>query len=318
MNLAAHRVVTIDCLYMQQNFAASYLRIGGHGASAEAAFIETGTAASVPRLLEALQREGLDRGQVRWIILTHAHLDHAAGAGALAAELPNATVLAHPKAARHLIDPTRLEASARKVYGDAPFEMLYGRKLIAIPASRVRSVEDNEEVGLGGARLRFLHTRGHASHHCCIHDPMLSTVFTGDSFGLRYPALQKGGIFVFPSTSPTDFDGPEALATLERVVSCGVRSFFPTHYGEVREVVEATIQLKGDLEFSMEVLDEAIRRGEEGDLDEFCRGRIFGHYDRRMEQEGLKFGATEWALLSMDLKLNAAGIAHMARKCRVE
>ena len=317
MNVAEHRVVTIDCLYMHPAFAASYLRIAGTGADAEAAFIDTGTATSVARLLEALQREGLDRSQVRWIIPTHAHLDHAAGAGILAAELPGAMVLAHPKAARHLIDPTRLEASARAVYGDGPFEMLYGKSLSPIPAARVRAVEDLEEVDLGGAKLRFLHTRGHASHHICIHDPALATVFTGDSFGLRYPSLQKGKLFVFPSTSPTDFDGPEALATLERVVSCGIQSYFPTHFGEVREVVEAAVQLKSDLEFSMGLLDEAIRWGDDVDLEKSCRERIQEYYERRVENEELRFDAADWALLNLDLKLNAAGVAHVARKCRI-
>jgi len=312
------RVLTVDCRYYKAEFACSYLRIEGAGAGAEAAYIDTGTSSSVPLLLEALQHEGLVPAQVRWIIATHAHLDHAAGAGTLAEQCPQATILAHPKAARHLVDPARLEASARKVYGDGPFEMLYGPSLRPIPQSRVRSLEDNEEVELGNSRLRFLHTRGHANHHGCIHDPELSTVYTGDSFGLRYPALQSGGLFVFPSTSPTDFDGPEALRTLERILSCGVTSFRPTHYDAVPDVVESAAQLKTDLEFSMELLDHAIRAPVDDGIDEFCFNALRKHYSERVTALQIPFDAEQWSHLELDLGLNAAGIAHVARKCRLQ
>jgi glyoxylase-like metal-dependent hydrolase (beta-lactamase superfamily II) len=312
------RVLTVDCHYYKSEFACSYLRIEGAGSAAEAAYIDTGTTSSVPLLLAALQREGLVPAQVRWIIATHAHLDHAAGAGALAEQCPQAKVLAHPRAARHLVDPARLEISARKVYGDGPFEKLYGRSLRPIPQSRVRSLEDNEEVELGNSRLRFLHTRGHANHHGCIHDPALSTVYTGDSFGLRYPTLQKGGLFVFPSTSPTDFDGPEALRSLERILSCGVTTFRPTHFDSVPEVTESAAQLKGDLEFSMELLDHAIRAPSDDGMDEFCFNALRKHFSERVEALRTPFDAEQWSHLELDLKLNAAGIAHVARKCRLQ
>lgn len=312
------RVLTVDCHYYKAEFACSYLRIEGEGSGAEAAYIDTGTSSSVPLLLAALQREGLRPDQVRWIIATHAHLDHAAGAGLLAEQCPQATVLAHPKAARHLVDPTRLEASARKVYGDGPFEKLYGPSLRPIPQNRVRSLEDNEEVVLGNSRLRFLHTRGHANHHGCIHDPELSTVYTGDSFGLRYPSLQTGGLFVFPSTSPTDFDGPEALRSLERILSCGVTSFRPTHFDSVSEVAESAAQLKGDLEFSMELLDQAIRAPEDDGMDAFCFNALKKHFSERADRLRTPFDAEQWSHLELDLRLNAAGIAHVARKCRLQ
>src|SRR5262245_32932848 len=119
---APRSVVTIDCDYIRPRFAAAYLRVAGD----EAAFVETDTAHAAPKLLAALAEQGLSPEAVRWVIVTHVHLDHAGGAGAVMRACPNATLLAHPRAARHLVDPSKLTASAIQVYGDARFRDLYG------------------------------------------------------------------------------------------------------------------------------------------------------------------------------------------------
>src|SRR5262249_54286000 len=150
--------------------------------------------------------EGLGPEAVDYLIVTHVHLDHAGGSSLLMRECPNARLLAHPRAIPHLVDPSKLVASARQGYGDAEFEKLYGR-IDPIEAGRVRAMDDGSRLGWAGAELEFLHTRGHANHHFCI---LLSesgkprSIFTGDSFGLAYPELQQSGLFIFPSTSPTD------------------------------------------------------------------------------------------------------------------
>ena len=113
MARAGHSVFTLDADPSHPAFVASYLRIAGD----QCAFIDTNTAHSAPILLAALDAHGLPRESVRYVIVTHAHLDHAGGAGALMRECPNATLLAHPRAARHLIEPTKLVASATRVYG---------------------------------------------------------------------------------------------------------------------------------------------------------------------------------------------------------
>src|SRR3954471_23425092 len=116
--MAAPEIHTIDCDYIYPRFAAAYLRVAGD----EAAFVETNTSHAAPKLLAALASRGMRPEQVRWVIVTHVHLDHAGGAGAIMRACPNATLLAHPRAARHIVDPSKLVASATKVYGAERFQ----------------------------------------------------------------------------------------------------------------------------------------------------------------------------------------------------
>jgi glyoxylase-like metal-dependent hydrolase (beta-lactamase superfamily II) len=152
-------VQTIDCDYIRPNFAAAYLLREGN----RAAFIDNNTAHSVPLLLKALENSGLTPEQVDYVIITHVHLDHAGGSSALMKACPNAKLLAHPRAVPHVVDPRRLIAGARAVYGDETFEKLYG-VIEPIAAERVRAVNDGEAIIWGAKMLRFFHTRGHANH----------------------------------------------------------------------------------------------------------------------------------------------------------
>ena len=180
-------IVTIDTHYLgRSEFAAAYLIVDGD----RAAFIDNNTNAAVPRLLAALDDHGLTPAQVAYIIITHVHLDHAGGTSALAAACPDATVIAHPRAAPHVIAPERLVESASAVYGATEFKRLYGT-IEPVPADRVRSMEDEEVLAFGARELTFLHTRGHANHHFCVADSATGVIFTGDAFGLAYPALQR-------------------------------------------------------------------------------------------------------------------------------
>lgn len=303
----------IDCDYLLPEFAASYLLIEGD----EAAFVETNTARAVPRLLSALEREGLRPEQVRWVIITHVHLDHAGGASALMAACPNATLLAHPRAARHMIDPSRLVASAQKVYGEQEFARMYGR-IDPIPEARVRVMEDGEKLSWGSRTLAFFFTRGHANHHFCIHDSASDGVFTGDSFGLCYPALQSRGTFVFPSTSPTDFAPEEAMASVRRIAATGSRAYL-THFGEVADRARAADQLLEHLSFSEALMKEAMAREETGEaLTAFCHGELRTRFQSALERHGLPTDEATWKLLKLDLDLNAQGIAYAAEKSRAK
>ena len=137
-------IVTIDTGYVRPRFCAAYLVVE----RGRAAFIDTGTSQSVPRLLAALDAHGLRPADVDWVIATHVHLDHAGGAGPLMRELPNATFAVHPDGARHMIDPSKLEASARAVYGE-DYDRHHG-PLVPIPEARLRSVADGEVLDLAG------------------------------------------------------------------------------------------------------------------------------------------------------------------------
>ena len=160
-----HGVLAVDSGYWRERVAACYLLEDRD----EVAIIETGTNSSVPRLLRVLEQRGWSREQVRYVIATHVHLDHAGGAGALMAALPQARFLVHPRGVRHMIDPARLEAGVRMVYGDAVFDRDYGT-LVPIDAARVTEMNDGDVAPLGSRALLFRDTPGHARHHFCVFD----------------------------------------------------------------------------------------------------------------------------------------------------
>jgi glyoxylase-like metal-dependent hydrolase (beta-lactamase superfamily II) len=306
------KLVTIDCQYVHPHYAASYLLID----DGRAAFVEANTSLAVPILLEALHREGLQAAQVDYIIVTHAHLDHAGGCGTLASACPEAQVLAHPRAATHLIDPTRLVEGARQVYGDAELERLYGT-ITPIPAERVRAVQDGETLTWQGASWHFLHTLGHANHHMCIHDTALDAVFTGDSFGIAYPELQRQGLFVFPSTSPTNFQAAEAIETVDRLQALGVRRALLTHYGAIDDLDSAAQQLREELAHSRALLEVGARTElDEAALTRYFEGKLEERFAERLSALGLPFDQATQTLLKLDLQLNAAGIAHSSLRLR--
>src|SRR5579863_9731962 len=136
-------VFAIDTEYVRPRLDASHLIVD----DGRAAFVDTGTYFSVPNLLAALAAQDLDADAVDYIILTHIHLDHAGGAGRLAAALPRARVLVHPRGASHIIDPSILVAATKAVYGEARFLREYGA-IQSIPADRIDTVEDGRRIGM--------------------------------------------------------------------------------------------------------------------------------------------------------------------------
>jgi len=302
---------TIDCDVLPR-FTAAYLRIAGD----ECAFIETHTSRALPKLLGELALRGMRPEQVRWVVVTHAHLDHAAGAGALLARCPNATLLAHPRAARHLVDPSKLTASAKSVYGDARFAELYGT-VDLIPPERVRALDDGATFDLGGATLRVHHTAGHAKHHFVVDDPAIETVYTGDTFGLVYPALQRGVRFALATTSPTDFDPAEARRSLDIVLALGEAAACLTHFDEVRDLAEVAAQVRAWIDRSEGWLDEAARS--DASLDAMTvriARKVRAAIAEDASARGLSLDESDWALLSTDVALNAQGVAFVADKKR--
>jgi glyoxylase-like metal-dependent hydrolase (beta-lactamase superfamily II) len=283
----------------------------------ECAFVETHTPHAVPKLLSELAARGRRVEEVRWVVVTHAHLDHASGAGALLAKCPNATLVAHPRAARHLIDPTRLVESATKVYGPERFARLYG-SIDPIPRQRVLALEDGASFELGGAMLQVFHTAGHAKHHFVVDDPAIGTVFTGDTFGLVYPALQRSGIrFALASTSPTDFDPQEARKSIDKVLSLGEKAACLTHFDEIRDLDEVASQLHAWVDRSEAWLERGAASDETPDA---MAGRIARELreaiDADARRRGIAFTKDDWDLLALDIELNAQGIAFVANKRR--
>ncbi len=219
----------LDTQFQRPNMAACYI-LEDHG---EVAIIETGTKDTVPLIYACLQELGIKQEQVKYVIPTHVHLDHAGGVGLLMQQLPNATLLVHEKGARHMVDPTKLQAGATAVYGEAEFKKTYG-DLIPVAADRVLSPGHEQVIKLGERSLTFLDSPGHARHHFCIFDDQSQGFFTGDTFGLAYQELTTAhGPFIFPTTTPVQFD-PEALKkSIKMLLSYQPKHMFLTHYGMV-------------------------------------------------------------------------------------
>ena len=305
--MSRHARFTIDADVVPQ-FTACYLRV----ADGECAFIEAHTAHALPRLLAALAAQGKKPEDVRWVVVTHAHLDHAAGASALLAACPKATLVAHPRTAKNLIDPARLIEGATAVYGEARFRELYGT-VTAIPKERVLVLGDGESIELGDAKLTAWNTSGHAYHHFIVDDPATETVYTGDTFGLVYPALQKHGLFAIPSTSPTGFNAEEARKSLDKVLSLGERFVCPTHYDAHEDAAAIAAQVRRFIDRAAGWVEEAARGDEPVAAIE---ARLVSLWWAAIAEEAPRFGAAEKALLKLDVELNAQGLAYVADALR--
>ena len=307
-------ITTIDCEYLgRSEFDAAYLIVDG----GRAAFVDNCTNSAVPRLLKALDDRGLTPEHVDYLIITHVHLDHAGGTSGLLKACPNARVIAHPRAARHVVDPSKLVASATAVYGEAEFAKLYGT-IEAIAEDKVQAMEDGATLSLGGRTLRFIHTRGHANHHFCIVDEQSQSVFTGDAFGLHYPFLQGPGLFAFPSTSPTDFDGPLARDSVRKIVAEKPARVFPTHFGAVTHVEAAAALLDRHLDFHEQVMLDAEKSDLADDaLTAYCQDRLRDYVRGLLNQHGAMGASREtWDFLRLDIDLNGQGLAFVAEKRR--
>lgn len=219
----------IDAGYIEPWFACVYLL----GCAGEYALIETGTSYSLPNVLAVLRCCGIEDSQLRYIIPTHIHLDHAGGAGVCMRTFPRAELIVHPRGARHLVDPGRLIESSVGVYGEARFRELYG-EIEPVEEARIRTPEDGEVLALGNSQLELRFTRGHANHHFCVWEPRRRAWFTGDMFGICYPWLRfPTGDLVFPSTTPTQFDPVEYAASLRLLDSYGPQCMYLTHSGQL-------------------------------------------------------------------------------------
>lgn len=236
-------ITCIDTEQVRPGMAACYLIRGGD----EYAFVECGTALSVPGLLKVLEKRGIRREQVRYVMPTHVHLDHAGGAGLLMQELPNAKLVVHPRGARHMVDPSKLIEGATAVYGAQNMARLYG-DILPIAESRVIVADDGYKLSLGGRELLFMDAPGHARHHYVIWDALSGGLFTGDVFGLSYRELDgPQGPYLFPTSTPVQFEPDAWLETLQKMMARKPRYVFLTHYGRLGDVPKLAEDLRRGL-----------------------------------------------------------------------
>jgi glyoxylase-like metal-dependent hydrolase (beta-lactamase superfamily II) len=236
-------ITAVDTEYVHPGHAAAHI-VQQDG---RAAFVDVGTNDSVPYLLAALEVLGIAREAVDYLLLTHVHLDHAGGAGRLMQELPNATAVLHPRGAPHLIEPAKLIAGSKAVYGDERFHQLYG-DIVPIPAERVRITRDGDRLSLAGREFEILHTPGHALHHHVFVDLTHACIFTGDTFGISYRELDSPrGAFIVPTTTPTQFDPEQLIASVDRLLAYAPEAMYLMHFSRVTDVPRLGASLKGQI-----------------------------------------------------------------------
>ncbi|MCY0881060.1 MAG: MBL fold metallo-hydrolase, partial [Firmicutes bacterium] len=267
----------------------------------EITLVETGSALSVQPWLQGLQALGISLASVRHIIVTHAHLDHAGGAGQLMQACPRALLHAHPRAARHLIHPDKLEAGARAVYGDR-FDALWG-SLQPVPSQRVVMHEDGSHLDLGDHLLTFYDAPGHAKHHFCVIDEPTRSLFSGDTVGIRYDPRYTGWpqVYGFPTTTPIDFQPDVLRQTLDRLERLHPSAVLHTHGGVTKPAEAAFAFTRKGLDIIEEILQEITAQTP---LDEVI-GRLSAAIARDAAQKGMP--AVSLAPLQLDIWLNAQG-----------
>lgn len=295
-------ISTIDAGYLRPGMAAIHLIVE----NGKAALVDTGTASSIHNVMEVLSKKNLSPMDVEYVFVTHIHLDHAGGAGEFIRRLPNAKLVVHPRGARHMADPSRLIASAMSVYGEEEFKRMYGM-IHPVDASRIIEAPDQFMLDFNGRQLLFLDTPGHARHHYCIFDTQSRSFFTGDTFGLSYREFDVDGIeFVFPTTTPVQFDPVAAHASLDRLMNYNPSYAFLTHYGrighlprhaaEMHDLIDAHVSIAQKLRG---VPDRHAAIVEE--LEELLLSRIHAHGCKLPEEEIRD-------LLRLDVGLNAQGL----------
>ena len=292
----------IDTGFHRPRFDAAFLIVE----KGRAAFVDTGTNHAVPRLLAALDAAGLAPEAVEMVIATHVHLDHAGGVDLLMQELPRARLIAHPRGARHLVDPARLVRSATAVYGPEEIERSYGT-LVHVGADRVLKTADGMTLELAGRPLVFLDTPGHAMHHHCIWDAATRGFFTGDTFGLSYRDFDTAaGPWIMPTTTPVQFQ-PEALRrSIGRMLAYSPQRLLLTHYGAVREVPRLAGLFLAQLD-EMVALARALARAH--DRHAALKRGLEAIHLKSLRAHGVTLGDERIReLLALDLELNAQGI----------
>ncbi len=186
--------------------------------------VDPGPEACLARLRAGLKDLGYALTDVRAVFLTHIHLDHAAATGAILREAPGALVYVHPRGAPHMVEPGRLLASARRLYGDA-MGRLWGN-VLPVPLESVREVDEGDVLTLGDRRFKVAYVPGHAKHHVAYYEAGTGTAWVGDVGGIR---IRSGP--VIPVTPPPDIDVEAWNRSMDRVLAWRPERIVPTHFG---------------------------------------------------------------------------------------
>jgi glyoxylase-like metal-dependent hydrolase (beta-lactamase superfamily II) len=296
-------VWSLDSGYFRDSFDAVHL-IEDRG---ELAVVDAGTQYSVPRILQAIEELGLTPDDVRYILLTHVHLDHAGGAGRLANHCPRAKVVVHPRGVRHLVNPSKLWQAVCQVYTQDVAERDYGG-MVPIDPSRIIEATETLSLKLGSRQINFWDAPGHALHHVFIVDEGSNAIFTGDTFGISYRELDSPqGAFTFVTSSPSQFDPKTHKASVRRVMQAKPKAVYLTHYSELRQVQAAGEALLQQIDSYAALASQHSQRAQgraqaiAADLEDLLIDQLKAH-GSLLPQKELKTS------LALDIRLNTDGL----------
>jgi glyoxylase-like metal-dependent hydrolase (beta-lactamase superfamily II) len=243
-------------MFQQEGFGAIYLIDDDRKA-----ILETGTSWDVGRILQAVQGFGLKPADIDALVISHIHLDHAGGAGFLLDDMPRAKVYVHERGFKHLVDPSRLVASAREALGPKEAE-LFGT-MRPISADRLVAVRDQDRLDLGKHELVFLDSPGHAPHELTILDEHNRSLYTGDAAGLYFP----GDEILMPIAPAPAFDLEKSLETFRRILTLDLKALLFSHYGPHRDPRKAIVSMMDAYPAWFRVVEERLSKsGEDGVL----------------------------------------------------
>lgn len=300
-------IYAFDAGYVRPILAAIHLLVD----DGRVALIDTGSNDSLPNVLAALEKLGLGRDAVDYIILTHIHLDHAGGAGTLMRELPNARLVVHPRGSRHMAEPSKLVAGVTAVYGQDYVDQVYG-EILPIAAERIIDAHEGLSLQLGGRELLCIDTPGHAKHHICIVDRKSGSIFTGDMFGLSYREFDVDGRqFILPTTSPTQFDPVEMHASIDRLMSFSPTAMYLTHYAQVHDVATQAAALRQRLDSHVAIAEANANTNAGAERHAKIKQGITDALLADLRMHGCTLPEADIiGVLATDLELNAQGLAY--------
>jgi glyoxylase-like metal-dependent hydrolase (beta-lactamase superfamily II) len=299
---AAPRITAIDTMMVGRALVTSAYLIHAD----EPALVETGPTTSLESVLEGLRSLGVGPHDLSHIAVTHIHLDHAGGAGALAPHFPDAAVWVHERGAPHLADPSKLVASAARIYGEDRMATTFG-PVHPVPAERLRVLTDGDRISLGTRWLDVLYAPGHASHQVCFIDSETGALFTGDALGVFLPDVGA----LRPATPPPEFDLELAVQSVRRIRTVDPPALLFSHFGPSHEVPRLCSLAEERLRTWTESVEEAMRSSHDlQSVTEHLR-RATAHELRPSLDRGVD--PTRYEILS-SVEMNAMGIMRYLQK----
>lgn len=285
----------------------------------ELTIIETSASPSIPFLLKGLNELHINPESIKYIIVTHIHLDHAGGAGLMLQHCPNAKVVVHPKGARHLADPSRLIAGAQAVYGEK-FNKLFD-PILPIPEDRLVVMNNEDELEIGpNCTLKFYDSPGHANHHFSIYYPPTNAMFTGDTAGVYYPQLKRDGVELYlPSTSPNQFDPNKMRQSLAKFEEMNLNHIYFGHFGGTSNPNEVYSQVRMWLNIFVDAAKVAFQQNTV--LEEQVKGteqNILQQLNDFLQTKGITKDHPAYEIIGLDINVCSQGlIDYLGRKEKI-